>query len=271
MNWNQSFVSGAALATLMAGCGGEAGTGTPGADFGLGTSSTATTTTTTVPLTPGEAQGVFEGTASNGLYFNTLVLDNDQYYTIYGTLAGGTFDVTGLLTGTGQSSNGGFTSADLKDFPAGGIPLLGTMSASYTPGEIFNEVVSRGGTAVTFPGMAPVNTRYVYNTPANLADISGAWTMTTMAGIPASLNIAADGTYTATSPECNFSGSMMPRASNKNVFDVTVTFGSAPCVLPNQAASGHAITYFLGNGNRQLLLAASDAARSVATVLAGVR
>lgn len=267
MNWNQSFVLGTAFAVLLAGCGGSS-SGTPGGEFVIGSS---TTTTTTILATPGQAQGVYEGTATNGQYFNTIVLDNDQYYTMYGTLAGGMFDVIGLITGTGQSSNGGFTSADLKDFPAGGNPLVGTMSATYTQGEIFNGVVSRGGTAVTFPGMALADTSYVYNTPANLADVTGAWTMTTMAGIPVSLNIATDGTYTAISTECNFSGNMTPRVGNTNVFDVTVTFGPAPCVLPNQAANGHAITYFQSNGDRQLLLAASDAARSVATALAGVR
>lgn len=270
MNWNRSFISGAALMALLAGCGG--GGGTADGEFILGSSTTTiTNATTTTLLTPGQAQGVYEGAASNGRYFNTLVLENDQYYTIYGTLTGDVFSVTGLISGTGQASNGSFTSADLKDFPAGGIPLQGAMSATYTPGASFNGVVTRGGSAVTFAGVVPVNTSYVYNTPARLADVSGAWVMTALTGAPVSLNVVANGTYAATSLGCDFSGSFVPRASGKNVFDFTATFGPAPCALANQTATGHAVTYLLGNGKRQLLVAASDAARSVATVLAGVR
>lgn len=270
MNWNSSGISGAALMALLTGCGG--GGGTADGEFTLGSSTTTITgATTTTLLTPGQAQGVYEGAASNGRYFNTLVLDNDQYYTIYGTLTGDVFSVTGLIAGTGQASNGSFTSGDLKDYPASGIPLLGTMSATYTPGTSFNGVVTRGGTAVTFSGVVLANSSYVYDTPANLTDIAGAWSLTALTGAPVSLNIAANGTYAATSLGCNFGGSIVPRASGKNVFDFTATFGPSPCVLANQTTTGHAVTYLLGNGKRQLLAAASDATRSVATVLAGVR
>lgn len=271
MNWNQTLVSGTALAACLAGCGG--GGAAAGGEFTLGSSTTTTinNASTTTLLMPGQAQGVYEGVASNGRYFNTLVLDNDQYYTLYGTLAGNVFSVTGLIAGRGQSSNGSFSSGDLKDFPAGGTPLSGTLSATYTPGASFNGVVTRGGTAVTFSGVALANTSYVYNIPARLADVSGTWVTTALTGETVSLDIAANGTYAATSSGCNFSGTFVPRASGKNVFDFTATFGAAPCVLPNQTVTGHAITYLLGNGKRQLLVAASDAARSVATVLAGVR
>jgi hypothetical protein len=252
-----------AIAIVVAGCGGG---GSAGGEF-----TSVSSTTTTTAATTGGAQGVYEGTASNGRYFNTIVLDNDQYYTLYGALSGGVFGVMGLITGTGQSGNGNFTSADLKDFPAGGIPISGTLSATYTPGVSFNAVVSKSGTAATYPGTPPDNTSYVYNTPASLASIVGAWNMTALTGAPVTLNIAANGTYAATSLGCNFSGSITPRASGKNVFDFTVTFGPAPCVLANQSGTGHAVTYILGNGQRQLIAAATDASRSNATVVLGAR
>ncbi|QAU35324.1 hypothetical protein [Janthinobacterium sp. 17J80-10] len=270
MNWNPSLTSCAALTACLVGCGG--GNATPGGEFVLGsTTTTLNNATTTTQLTPGQAQGVYEGAASNGRYFNTLVLDNDQYYILYGTLSGEVFSVAGVIAGTGQASNGSFASSDLKDFPAGGMPLSGTMSATYAPGASFNSVVTRGGAAVTFSGVVLANTSYTYNTPARLAEVSGTWAATALTGESVSLEIAANGTYAATSLGCNFSGSFVPRASGKNVFNFTASFGPAPCVLANQTVTGHAVTYLLGNGKRQLLVAASDAARSVATLLAGIR
>ena len=250
-------------AAALSGCGG--GSAAAGVDFSLGSS---TTTSTLADISP---QGVYEGIASNGRYFNTLVLENDRYYIIYGNLFENVFNVTGLITGTGQSGNGNFSSADLKDFPAGGIPLAGTLSASFTPGVSLTGVVSRSGLALTFAGTAITNTRYIYAAPARLADIAGTWSLSALGGAPVSLEIAANGTFAASSDGCAFTGGVAPRASGKNVFDVTINFGPAPCVQANQTATGHAVTYLLGNGKRQLIAAATNAARTTATVLAGVR
>ena len=66
-------------------------------------------------------------------------------------------------------------------------------------------------------------------------------------------------------------GTVKPRASGRNVFDVTLTFGGAPCVLANQTATGSAISYLLSNGSRQIVIAGTNAARDAGTALGGVR
>lgn len=252
----------ALLAAISTGCGG--GGSVAGGQF-IGVTTTSSTAATAT------AEGLYAGIASNGRYFNTLVLENNQYYIFYGGLAGDSFSVAGLILGTGQSANGSFTSADLREFPSLGLPLLGTLSASYSPGASFSAVVTTRGTAVTYPGAVFERTSYAYDTPARLADIAGAWNLFTSAGIPASLNISSTGAYTGISAGCDFSGTMAPRASGKNVLDVTIRFGPSPCLLADQTVTGHAVSYLLGDGKRQLLVAASDATRSVATVLAGLR
>lgn len=252
----------AMLAAFSAGCGGDGNVA--GGEFISATSTSSTATTA-------PAEGLYAGIASNGRYFNTLVLENNQYYILYGGLAGDSFSVAGLIMGTGQSSNGGFTSADMREFPNLGLPLLGTLSGSYTPGASFSAVATTRGTAVTYAGTAFENTAYAYNTRARLTDIAGTWNMFTAAGIPASLNVSSTGAYTGISVGCEFSGTITPRPSGKNVFDVTLRFGPSPCALAGQTATGHAVSYLLGDGKRQLLVAGSDATRSVATVLAGIR
>lgn len=252
----------AALIFPLAGCGG--GGSAAGARF-----DSVTTTSSTTPAAT--AEGLYAGTASNERYFNTLVLENNKYYIFYGGLAGDSFSVVGLITGTGQSANGSFTSTDAREFPALGVPLVGTLSGTFTPDINFSAVVTTRGTAVTYPGATFPGTAYAYRTPARVADIAGAWNMSTESGTPASLNISSTGTYIGASAGCDFSGTITPRASGKNVFDVTIRFGPSPCTLAGQTLTGHAVSYLQGSGKRQLLMAGSDAARSVVTVLAGTR
>ncbi|TCS38640.1 hypothetical protein EDC30_102379 [Paucimonas lemoignei] len=263
VNIKPYFSVGAATLTMcLAGCGG--GDSTAGGEF-INATSTSSTATTATP------EGLYAGIASNGRYFNTLVLENNQYYILYGGVAGDSFGVAGLITGTGQSVNGSFTSADAREFPALGVPILGTLSGSYVSGASFSAVLTTRGTAVTYAGTSSALATYAYHTRARLEDIAGVWNLFTAAGIPATLTISSTGTYTGTSAGCDFSGTFTPRASGKNVFDVTIRFGPSPCLLADQVATGHAVSYLLRDGKRQLLVAGSDVTRSVATVLAGLR
>lgn len=86
-----------------------------------------------------------------------------------------------------------------------------------------------------------------------------------------SMNVASNGTFTANNDGCNFTGTSKPRASGKNVFDVSVTFGAAPCSLPGTKATGIALTYILANGKRQLVAAAVDASRTHNSLVFGTR
>lgn len=219
----------------------------------------------------GTPEGVYEGNTSTNSYFNTIVLENNLYYTIYGTLSGNVFGVQGLIIGTGTANNGNFSSTNLKDFASNGTSVTGTLSASYVPNVNFNGSVSSGSSTVTFTAAPPANSNYNYNTATTPSNIVGAWSLTTLTGAPVSLTIASGGAYTATSSGCSFSGNFTPRASGKNVYDVSVNFGPSPCLLPNQSATAHAVEYRLANGQRQLIVAGTDVARNNATVLLGAR
>ena len=244
------------LSILVTACGGGGSTGS---------------NTTQVPSL--SAEGVYEGTISNGKIHNTLVLENDQFYTLYGTaISGGGIAVTGFLQGTGKSNNGSFSSSDLKDFFANGTVVSGSLNASYVAKTNLSGTATEGNTTVTFTGTSPLkNSLYVYDSAANPADINGAWSLTDLQGTPVALNITASGTLTGSSGGCSFNGTIKPRASGKNVFDVAIVFGASPCRLAGQSASGIALNYIIPNGKRQFILAGTDTLRTSGTGLLGTR
>ncbi|HJV03072.1 MAG TPA: hypothetical protein VJ752_21225 [Burkholderiaceae bacterium] len=241
-----------ALAAL-AGCGGGGG---------------ATVAASTTIASP---QGVYQGAFSTGGTHNTLVLENNQFYTIYGSTVAGVFTVEGFLQGNAQASGGSFAATDVKDATTAGQLLTGSLSASYTATNSLNGTLTEGSNTVTFTSSAVAASVYDYNTAANLNDIAGTWSMTSLRGYANTFNIAASGAFTATSGACAFSGSFKPRASGKNVFDVSMTFGPAPCILAGQTLAGIGIDFMLNNGKRQLLIAGLDANRSSSAAFFGTR
>lgn len=209
---------------------------------------------------------------SDGRQHYTLVLENGQFYTLYGSTSNGIFGVSGFLQGNGSSSNGSYSAGDVKDASASN-PVLqpGTLSATYTAGSSFNGTLTEGNTSVTLSGTALGAAIYNYSTAANLAAVAGTWNMTSLRGYPVTLNIAAAGTFTGTSSGCSLSGTIKPRSSGKNVLDVAITYGPSPCILAGQSLNGIAISYAIGNGQQQLAIAMLDQARVNSSAFVGIR
>lgn len=241
-----------AAAAILAGCGGGGGD-------------------SSLPDAPSSAEGVYQGTISNGNEHNTLVLENGQYYSMYGRTSGGVFYVYGFLQGTGTSNNGSFSSTDLKDFSFDNAVYSGSLNASYRPGVSFNGSITEGTSTATFTGAPVQDSLFSYKTPARLANIVGSWNMTSLQNRPVALNIASSGAFTGSSEGCTFSGTIQPRASGKNVFDVSLRFGAAPCVLPGQSANGIGFEFLLSNGQRQFIMAGANATRDRGTLFLGAR
>jgi hypothetical protein len=264
---------------LVAACGG--GGGSDGDSTNTTSTSTSTNTSgntsTTVnnpkpaPTVLATAEGVYEGVVSNGSSHQTIVLDDGRYYTLYGRSANDMFLVSGLVQGTGVSFEGTFTSTDLRDYYADGTVVGGTLSAGYTAGETFNGSVKEAGQTINFLGTKLTSASYSYSTAAKLANITGTWSMTTLQGDAVSFSLQTTGAFSATSSGCSFSGTIRPRASGKNVFDVSLQFGAAPCALPNQSASGIAVEYVTNTGSRQLIIAGTNTSRANGTVMFGLR
>lgn len=252
---SKSFLALATASCLaLVGCGGGGGGGTPA----LGPT----------------AEGIYGGTlvGSTSSNFQMLVLENDEFWTMYGTQTSSVFFVAGFLQGTGVSNSGSYSSSNVRDFgfnPA----LAGTASATYnaTAKTISGSVAASAGT-VTFNGGPIAGSLYNYNTAALLSSVSGAWPLTSLTGEGISLNVSSTGAFTAISSlGCSFSGTIVPRPSGKNVFNVSMSFGSSPCVLAEQPASGIAIVYPLATGRTQLIFAGTNTGRTIGTAAFGTR
>jgi len=242
---------------LLAGCASSAG-------------GSGDTTAVTKPegLNPG---GLYLGTISNGYIHNTLVLENGQYYVFYGISTTPALKVAGFVQGSGTLNNGSFSSTDLKDFVWDGSISSGTLGASYS-GSNFNGTLTKIASTVSLAGAPPAVAYYDFNEAPNILDIAGGWTLTSMAGAATTMSIDSNGTFAGKNGRCAYTGTLTPRASGKNVFDVVLTFGGSPCPMPDQTVSGAAISYLLADGvTRQFILAGVNAARSKGTAVFGTR
>jgi hypothetical protein len=245
-----------ACATALAACGGGSGGSDP-APF--------------VPTAEGAYTGALTGSTPYKA-FQLLVLENGDFWSLYGTQGTSSFNVAGFIQGTGTTGSGSFVSANSKDFgsaPAISVPTNASFDA--TTKTISGTLAAPTG-AVGFSGGPLPASVYNYANPASLATVTGTWAATSLTGEGVNLTVAAGGAFTASSSSgCNFSGTVTPRASGKNVFNVALSFGASPCVLAGQAATGIALAYPLGSGKTQLIVAVTDAGRTVGSALVAVK
>lgn len=225
------------------------------------------------PPPPASAEGAYVGALSGASVnaFQGLVLETGQYWMIYGTVTGGSFFVNGLIQGSGASNNGSFTSADLRDF--GATPAAaGTLTGTYTATPSLAGTLTVPGGTVGFNGGAFSTAVYNYNTPALQATIAGPWTLSSTTGDTINLSIAADGSFAGTTVAgCALAGTATPRPSGRNVYNVSVTYGAAPCLLAGQTVTGVGVYTTVTPTNRQLLVALVNAARTAGSVAIGSR
>lgn len=209
------------------------------------------------------AEGVYGGTLSGSTSseFQMVVLEDGSYWAIYGTTSANVLYVRGFMQGSGNSNNGTFT-GNARDF--GFAPAAtGSVTAQYTATPTIVGAVTTGTQVVNFNGGAVADSTYVYAKPASLTDIAGSWFLGLSNGEALPITVSSTGAITGTSSAgCRITATATPRASGKNIFNLTLTFGAAPCALPGQTASGIAITYPLTSGGSQLGVAVIDSTQA---------
>ena len=208
------------------------------------------------------AQGMYAGKlAASGRLFNSLVLEDGTYWGFYGGTTSGALAPIGFVQGSGGSASGAYN-GDLKDF--GPNPAVqGSLAASYAPLASLNGTITIAGSGLPFTGAGIAESIYRYTAPASIADIQGSQRMDGPMGHHV-MQVNADGTFSATTATCGYTGKFTPRATGKNVFDVSWTFGTGTCALQGQTATGIAVNYAAyAGGTRSLIVAATNAARTV--------
>jgi hypothetical protein len=224
--------------------------------------------------TASPAQGVYGGPLTGARIgsFQAIVLDDATFWVIYGFQLVGSFQAQGFVQGTGAFSTSSFTATNVRDFgvyPAAAGSASGTFD---TAAKTITGTTAMPSGTVGFSGGPIAGSSYNYTTPALLSAVVGNWTIGLNTGESAALSVSAAGAVVVqSSGGCRSTGTVAPRASGKNVFDVALTFGGAPCLLPGVAMTGVAVAYPMANGRTQLLAAAHDAARTAGFLAAGVR
>ncbi|MFM0053275.1 hypothetical protein [Caballeronia grimmiae] len=218
-----------ALTASLTACGGGGG----------GNSASSTSTATTTP--PVTAEGLYSGTTSTGYQLAGLVLETGEYYVLYSK----NNTIYGVVQGNGTSNNGSFSSSNAFDFfLPNSSRTPATVSATYTAKQSLQGTLTEAGQGVTFTSTYQSS----YDTPASLSAIAGTYSGASATGsgtAPISLTVSANGSLSGTSTvgttTCGYSGTLTPRSTGKNVFNVSVTFNGSNCALGTATVAGYAV------------------------------
>ncbi|HVE54618.1 MAG TPA: hypothetical protein VNB23_14655 [Ramlibacter sp.] len=217
------------------------------------------------PVTAESAAGVWTGTTSTQRDMTAILLSDGRYYMVYAGVNAPSA-VGGLVQGTAAYADGRFTSADGVDFSLEGAgAAAGDIGAVLLP-PFAVEGSLRGGTptAVDFRlSRSPVSA-----TVPTLAALAGdypgqvSFSLGTRA---ATFAVTSAGAVSSVINACNITGVVAPR-SDINAYDLTITFGGAPCVFPNLSFNG--VAHHSGG---RLVAAVRNTAIHQAIVFSGTR
>lgn len=236
MNHTKRKIAAIAVALLLTACGGG------GTDDSAGGPSGPS----------GSAEGFWSGTLASGVAVSAAILENGETWGVYtsGNLIVGA--LYGQTSSSGTTLSGTGTAFDVASRSSSN----GTYSGTFTPKSTIRINSSDGG---VFSGTYGTK----YDQPALLSSVSGSFTgqgvsgNSTVQSIP--LSIAADGTVTVTGTlGCAAAGSLTPRATGKNIFNVSVTFTGTNCALGDGAVTT-GVGYYDVDTKRLLVLALNAA------------
>ena len=218
-----------------------------------------------------QVEGAWQGTTSNNYVVNLIALENNEFYTIFGVNSGSNFLVYGFDQGT-TSVSGSSISGSFREYPNGASSYTGTVSGTAVASTSITGTNTYATGRSTF-ALTPIPTAtFNYSRAASISDVQGSWTGTMSTGSSAAVSISSTGAIAGSSAGCLFSGTATPRSSGKNIMNVSVTFGAAPCVLAGQTATGIAINYTIAATNqKQLIVAVQDSTKQFGSMFFAVR
>ena len=183
-------------------------------------------------INPSPAEGFWRGSTSTGYNTAIVVLENGEIWGIY--TSGET--VNGALYGT-SSVKGNIFSAAGYDFNLTQWAVFQSTLEGVVVPQSTIRVTSKNGTT------ANLNYYQGYNTPATQAAIAGSYTVKAISAKGradnVTMTISNTGVLSLPGVGCSADGKVTPRASGKNVYDITVRFTGNSCALGNgSTASG---------------------------------
>jgi hypothetical protein len=224
-----------------------------------------------VPEVDHKAEGAYVGQFGTDLVFQAVVLEDQQLWLVYGVSEpsnfGSQFGVrfvpSSFVAGRLNMSNGSISASSLQDnFSPMAFSVTGTYDkiASATL-----DLLANGSPLAT--GAPPAAVNYNYARPASATAVAGTWPIVSVAEqTTGTFSITDQGALTGIVRDvCSVGGTVTPRSSGKNVFDVTYTDCSGASYVGVAVQSEF---LFSGQMQQQLLITAkSTATNSTAGVL----
>lgn len=182
------------------------------------------------------AEGFWVGQA--GPYdFAAVFLEDGEVWSLY--------SLNGIAEGVGWAR----LDNELSAFSGSGYDYnlrAGARTAARIDGQAIarsevSGVITAGTVRLTFAG------RYdaAYEQPPSLQPLVGRWTapvITAVGLVTTTVEIRADGTASSTNQFCTSTGTITPRPSGRNVFDLRATFSGTNCEFAGRTLSGVVIS-----------------------------
>lgn len=234
------------ISIVLAGCGGGGGSSAPA----------------TVPVVVTTAEGFWNGTSSTGFKVGLAILENGDTWGFYSSnnLIVGALHGTTTYSGTTLTASG-------SDF--------NILSRTVTSGSYTGTFSSKGSiNATTSTGNTFTATYETsYDQPASLTSLSGTFSGSGVTGTTsaqsATVGISSLGVVSSIGIGCSASGTVAPRPSGKNIFDVTITFTGTNCALGNGTVTT-GVAYY-DAVNRKVLVMALNSAKSDGFIYVGTK
>jgi hypothetical protein len=247
-------------AVALSACGGGGSSGSSGGS-----------SVTPPPVVATTAEGMWSGTTSNGRKIQAVVLSDGTIWTLYTSMTNPNL-IAGAYQGVGTSTNGSFAVATGLDFNLEGNGILATvLSGSYTAKSGFNGSVNYPTKKQTVTFTSKYMPEYdMTPSPETVMGLYSGSSAVKAGTDMASVAIDVVGNISGAAGanlQCRISGKITPRTKG-NVYDVTVTFGTASCATPGGTVTGIAIFDAV---NRRLYAAALNATKTDGLIFVGVK
>ncbi|MFC6327709.1 hypothetical protein [Alloalcanivorax gelatiniphagus] len=188
-------------------------------------------------------EGFYAGTSDLGAQLIGVVLDNGDYYVLYGEDSGGIYQLQGVVQGRGTARGDRFTSSNARDFNfVDGQVYEGSLDATFTRKQnLTGEVVEDGsGDEVGF-SLAYEDS---YEQTPDLTEDAGTYEGTALnpgGQGDAEVDIDTQGNFSGVDDfGCTFNGTVAPRESG-DVYNLNVTFEGGTCTYDGETLQGIAI------------------------------
>jgi hypothetical protein len=245
------------IAALLAACGGGGGD----SESGSGPASFP-------------AQGSWSGTdVPDGDTVSVFVLEDGSLWGYSGASNDQGIVIDAVFQGSLRANGNELSGSDVRafDLTTGEAAVVNLRGNFASPTLTLTATVS-GEVTSTTTATSPPSTVYDYNQPARLSELAGTWPGFFTTGDAGSVVVDANGGISGTiDGGCTLTGSATTRASGKNVFNVDLRFGGAPCARPNGVASGVAFIQLVSATQRQLVVSVTSPSRDAMNVFFGIR